>query len=324
MNLNDLAKDFSSEDAAREFIEKLRWPEGVVCPHCGVQGEAYRLAPKAESKKGTHVRPGVWKCKGCRKQFTVRVGTIFEDSHILLATWLRAIHLLCSSKKGMSAHQLHRMLGVTYKSAWFMAHRIRYAMSQEPLSSKLKGTVEVDETYVGGKERFGRMGTGVKHHYQKKAPVVALVERGGNVRSFHTEKVTGKTLKQVIVDNVEPTTHVMTDDHPAYGGLRKHVGKHSVIRHSWKVYARKEKDVVISTNTIEGYFSILKRGINGVYHHVGKQHLHRYLSEFDFRYNSRKISDGERAELAIKGTTGKRLRYRDSRGSAPSRVSQSN
>lgn len=253
MNLKDLARNYDSEDAAREFIEKLRWPEGTTCPHCGVIGESYRLTAKPESKHP--VRAGVWKCGACRKQFTVRVGTIFEDSHISLSVWLKAIHLLCASKKGMSAHQLHRMLGVTYKSAWFMAHRIRYAMSQEPLSSKLKGTVEVDETYIGGKERLGPYGT-PNRHFRKKAPVVALVERGGKVRSFHTEKVTGRTLKQAIVDNVEPTAHVMTDDHPAYGGLHKHVGKHSVIRHSWKVYARKEKDVVISTNTIEGYFSI--------------------------------------------------------------------
>jgi transposase-like protein len=322
MNLKDLARNVDSEDAAREFIEKLRWPHGVVCPHCAVIGEAYKLTAKPDSKHP--VRPGVWKCGACRKQFTVKVGTIFEDSHIPLSVWLKAIHLLCASKKGMSAHQLHRMLGVTYKSAWFMAHRIRYAMSQEPLSSKLKGIVEVDETYVGGKEQIGPHGFGKRRHFKKKSPVISLVERGGNVRSFHTERVTARTLKQTIIDNVEPTTHVMTDDHPSYGGLGKHFDKHSVIRHSWKVYARKEKDVVISTNTIEGYFSILKRGINGVYHHVGKQHLHRYLSEFDFRYNSRHIEDGERAVLAIKGTTGKRLHYRDSRGNRKNRVSLSN
>jgi len=321
MNLNELAQSYSNEDNAREFIEKLRWPKGAVCPHCGVIGESYRLTAKPESKHP--VRPGVWKCGACRKQFTVKVGTIFEDSHIPLATWLRAIHLLCASKKGMSAHQLHRMLGVTYKSAWFMAHRIRYAMSQEPLSGKLKGTVEVDETYIGGKERLGPQGL-PNRKYQKKAPVVALVERGGQVRSFHTKKVTGKTLKTVILENVTPDTHVMTDDHPGYGGIRKHVRRHSTIRHSWKIYARKEGDVLISTNTIEGYFSILKRGITGVYHHVGKQHLHRYLSEFDFRYNARKMDDGERAEMAIKGTAGKRLLYRDSRGKSPkNRVSLS-
>jgi transposase-like protein len=210
MNLNDIAKNYSSEDQAREFLEKQRWPNGAICPHCGVEGEAYKLTPKAESKKGTHVRKGVWKCGACRKQFTVKVGTIFEDSHIPLSTWLQAIHLLCASKKGMSSHQLHRMLGVTYKSAWFMSHRIRYAIAREPLSSKLaklKGTVEVDETYIGGKQYRGPHGyrTPIKSN---KAPGVALVERGGNVRSYHTEMVTGRTLKQVIRENVSPQAHI--------------------------------------------------------------------------------------------------------------------
>jgi transposase-like protein len=199
-----------------------------------------------------------------------------------------------------------------------MAHRIRYAMSQEPLSSKLKGTVEVDETYVGGKER----GRGKKI---KKAPVVALVERGGNVRSFHhAQAVTGKNLKQVIRENVSPDSHVMTDDWGGYRGLRKEYRRHSTIRRKRCVYARKEGDVLISTNTIEGYFSILKRGINGVYHHVSKRHLHRYLSEFDFRYNSRNTSDGDRAMLAIQKVAGKRLTYRDSCAKQQSGESPSN
>jgi transposase-like protein len=309
MNLNDIAKSYHDEDSARAFLEAQRWPHGVVCPHCGLIGEAYKLNPKADSGKGTHVRPGVWKCKSCRKQFTVKVGTIFEDSHIPLHKWLMAFHLLCSSKKGMSAHQLHRMLGVTYKSAWFMAHRIRYAMSQLNLPM-MTGTVEVDETYIGGKQEYGPHG--LRKNKSNKAPVVSLVERGGKVRSFHQEMVTGKTLRQVVKENVSRNAHVMTDDHPGYSGLGKDFRRHSTIRHSWKVYARKEGDVLISTNTIEGYFSILKRGINGVYHHVGKQHLHRYLSEFDFRYNSRGIEDGERSLLAIRKVTGKRLMYRDS------------
>lgn len=306
MNLNDIAKSYHDEDSARAFLEKERWPKGEVgCPHCGLIGRCYRIIPK----EGSKTRKGLWKCGQCRKQFTVTVGTIFEDSHIPLHKWLMAIHLLCSSKKGMSAHQLHRMLGVTYKSAWFMAHRVRYAMAQLNLPM-MTGTVEVDETYVGGKEHYGPQGV-KRVGVNKKAPVVALVERGGNVRSFHTEMVTGKTLKQVVCDNVATNAHVMTDDSRHYGGLSK-THKHSVIRHSWKVYARKEGDVLISTNTIEGYFSILKRGINAVYHHVGKQHLHRYLSEFDFRYNSRHIKDGERSLLAIQKVTGKRLKYRDS------------
>lgn len=315
MNLSQIAKSYSDEDSARTFLEAQRWPDGKAgCPHCGEIGRSYRLPPIAgKPKKDGEItfRKGLWKCGACRKQFTVTVGTIFEDSHIPLNKWLMAFHLLCASKKGMSAHQLHRMLGVTYKSAWFMAHRIRYAMSELNLPM-MTGTVEVDETYIGGKQHYGPRGE-YRVGVNKKAPVVALVERGGKVRSFHQEKVTGRTLKSVIRENVANNAHVMTDDHPGYGGLRK-THKHSVIRHSWKIYARKEGDVLISTNTIEGYFSILKRGINGVYHHVGKNHLHRYLSEFDFRYNSRHIKDGERSLLAIRKVTGKRLTYRDSSG----------
>lgn len=315
MNLNEIAKSYHDEDSARAFLEAQRWPDGNAgCPHCGEIGRSYRLPPVAgKPKKNGEItfRKGLWKCGACRKQFTVTVGTIFEDSHIPLNKWLMAIHLLCSSKKGMSAHQLHRMLGVTYKSAWFMAHRIRYVMAELNLPM-MEGTVEVDETYIGGKQHYGPQGEN-RVGVNKKAPVVSLVERGGKVRSFHQEKVTGKTLKQVVRENVSSNAHVMTDDHPGYGGLRK-THRHSVIRHSWKIYARKEGDVLISTNTIEGYFSILKRGINGVYHHVGKQHLHRYLSEFDFRYNSRHVEDGQRSLLAIRKIAGRRLKYRDSSG----------
>lgn len=311
MNLTQIAKSYHDEDSARAFLESQRWPDGKAgCPHCGEIGRSYRLPPVAgKPKKNGEItyRKGLWKCGACRKQFTVTVGTIFEDSHIPLNKWLMAFHLLCCSKKGMSAHQLHRMLGVTYKSAWFMAHRIRYAMSELNLD-KLQGTVEVDETYVGGKQR------GYSRMKSNKAPVVSLVERGGNVRSFHTEMVTGKTLKQIVCENVTNNSHVMTDDFGAYRGLKNEFRRHSTIRHKWKVYARKEGDVLISTNTIEGYFSILNRGINGVYHHVGKQHLHRYLSEFDFRYNSRHIQDGDRSLLAIRKVIGKRLTYRDSSG----------
>ena len=307
MNLNDIAKSYHDEDSARAFLEAQRWPDGKpACTKCGEIGRCYRLQPK----EGSSTRKGLWKCGACRKQFTVTVDTIFEDSHIPLNKWLMAIHLLCSSKKGMSAHQLHRMLGVTYKSAWFMAHRIRYAMAELNLHlPKLSGTVEVDETYIGGKQ------IGFSGMRKNKAAVVSLVERGGKVRSIHqTEMVTGKNLKQMVRDNVESNAHIMTDDSPHYYGLKKDFRRHSSIRHKWRVYARKEGDILISTNTIEGYFSILKRGINGVYHHVGKQHLHRYLSEFDFRYNSRNVEDGERSLLAIRKVTGKRLKYQDSSG----------
>lgn len=320
MNLVDLAQHFSDEDKAREFLEKQRWPEGPVCPHCGVIGQAYKLEPKAEGK--AHVRKGVWKCGECREQFTVTVGTIFEDSHIPLHKWLLAYHLLCSSKKGISAHQLHRMLGITYKSAWFMAHRIRYSMSQEPLSSKLAGIIEVDETYVGGKTRIGpqTMPVGERPHDIKspvhnKAAVVSVLQRAGRVQSRHVQRVTAKTMKPIIEEMVAEDAHLMTDDSTVLKSVGKN-RKHDRVNHSAKEYARQENGISISTNGVEGYFSILKRGINGVYHHVGKQHLHRYLSEFDFRYNTREISDGERTQQAIRATSGKRLMLRDSRNAS--------
>lgn len=318
MNLVDLARHFSTDEAARAYLEKQRWPDGVICPHCGLVGEAYQLTAKEGSKKP--VRKGVWKCAGCRSQFTVTVGTIFEDSHIPLHKWLLAIHLMCASKKGMSAHQLHRMLGVTYKSAWFMCHRIRYAMSEEPLSSKLKGIIEVDETYVGGKLRTGsqavKPGERPKDRlspYSNKAAVVSVLQRGGRVQSRHVERVTAENLRPIVNQMVDESAHLMTDESTVLASAGSN-HKHSMVNHRAEEYARYEDGVCITTNTVEGYFATLKRGINGVYHHVGKHHLHRYLSEFDFRYNSRDTSDGERAELAIKGTKGKRLMYRDSTG----------
>ena len=303
LNLVALAQHFSNEDKAREFLERLRWPDGPVCPHCGELDNAYRLEPKP-SKKGTHVRKGVWKCGGCREQFTVTVGTIFEDSHIPLSKWLLAYHLLCASKKGMSAHQLHRMLKVTYRSAWFMAHRIRYTMAQEPLSSKLKGIIEIDETYVGGKLRIGpqsvKLGERPKDRpapSANKAAVVSVLQRGGRVQSRHVERVTAENLKPVINQMVAEDAHVMTDSSTVLAGALM-TRRHDQVNHTAKEYVHYEDGICISTNTIEGYFATLKRGINGVYHHVGKQHLHRYLSEFDFRYNSPKEKDGDRTLCA--------------------------
>jgi transposase-like protein len=314
INLIELAQHFSNEDAAREYIEKLRWPDGPVCPHCGLIGNAYRLKPQ-DSKKGKHVRPGVWKCGGCREQFTVTVGTIFEDSHIPLSKWLLAYHLLCASKKGMSAHQLHRMLKVSYRSAWFMAHRIRYTMTQEPLSSKLEGIIEIDETYIGGKVR-NRNG-GVNSRGQRrvspvanKAAVVSVLQRGGRVQSMHVQRVTAENLKPIVEAMVAPDAHVMTDSSTTLKGAL--MGRrHDQVNHFEKEYARYEDGLCITTNSVEGFFGLLKRGINGVYHHVGQQHLHRYLSEFDFRYNSRKETDSMRTVHALKSTTGKRLMLRD-------------
>jgi transposase-like protein len=319
LNLVELAQHFSDEDKARTFLEKQRWPEGPICPHCGELDNAYRLEPKA-SKKDQHVRKGVWKCAGCREQFTVTVGTIFADSHIPLSKWLLAFHLLCSSKKGMSAHQLHRMLKITYRSAWFMAHRIRYAMTQEPLSSKLGGIIEMDETYVGGKRRVtqpmavkpGQRAQDRLSPVANKAAVVSVLQRGGRVQSQHVQRVTAETLRPIIETMVAEDAHLMTDTSSALKTAGK-LRKHDQVNHTAKEYARYENGVCISTNTIEGYFSILKRGVYGVYHQVSKTHLHRYLSEFDFRYNARKITDGQRTLMAIKQTGGKRLMLKDSR-----------
>jgi transposase-like protein len=313
-----LAPEFTDPDKAREVLEAERWPDGPICPHCGIIGEAYKLEPKEGAK--THVRKGVYKCAACREQFTVTVGTIFEDSHIPLNKWLLAIHLLCASKKGMSAHQLHRMLGIGYRAAWFMAHRIRYGMTQEPLSSKLAGIIEMDETYVGGKFRTGshavKLGERPKDRpspFANKAAVVSVLQRSGRVQSHHVERVTAENLKPIVEKMVDEAAHLMTDSSTVLDSVGTG-RKHDTVNHTVKEYVRYENGVCITTNSVEGYFATLKRGINGVYHHVGKHHLHRYLSEFDFRYNAREVSDKERAKLAVKGTSGKRLMYRDSCG----------
>jgi transposase-like protein len=296
-------------DEAREQLEKLRWPNGPACPHCGGLNP-YSIKGKPDSKRPA--RKGVYKCKECRKQFTVTVGTIFEDSHIPLNKWLMAISLLCSSKKGISAHQLHRMLDMTYKSAWFMAHRIRYAMEQPPLAEKLTGIVEVDETYIGGRPRrtqrdiinnkSSKRGRGTK-----KIPVVALVQRNGIVKSQVMPRLTGKNLREFVYKNADKGCTIMTDEFGSYKVLRKDFN-HQFVKHSMYEYVRGNTH----TNTIEGFFGLLKRGINGVYQHVSPKHLHRYLTEFDFRYNMRHIEDGARTHLAFAGIEGKRLLYRDS------------
>jgi transposase-like protein len=307
----NLAETTHYQDAekAREFLEKLRWPNGPVCPHCNCT-TCYRLTAKPNSKKP--VRPGVYKCKDCEQQFTVTVNTIFEDSHIPLNKWLLAIHLLCASKKGMSAHQLHRMLGVTYKSAWFMAHRVRYMMSQPSFKQRLRGVIEADETFVGGK-RKNQGGRGRPDASSHKQTVFAVVRRDGDVRSFHVERVTAENLHSIIRKNVHPISTVMTDNFASYDGLSARFMNHFVINHSTGEYSRKiAGKPAIHTNTIEGVFSLLKRGLTGVYHQVGSHHLHRYLAEFDFRYNARKISDTERTLLALTQAEGKRLQLRES------------
>ena len=300
-----LAPQYRDEDAAREHIEKQRWPDGPVCPHCGLVGEAYKIKAK---------RKGVWKCKGCRKPFTVTIDSIFEDSHIPLHKWLLAIHLMLSSKKGISAHQLMRNLDIgSYRSAWFMAHRIRWALTREPVKALFGGTVEVDETYVGGKPRYSipqatKPGERPQDHYSptRKAAVVSVLQRGGSVRSHHVQRVTSKTIKPIIKEMVSEDAHIMTDSSTVLESAS--LGrKHSQVNHTEKEYARYENGECISTNSVESFFAILKRGHYGVYHHWSKKYLGQYLREFDWRYNVRRLPDMERAVVALKMTGGKRL-----------------
>ena len=303
-----------TEAEARKMLEDIRWPDGAICPRC----ESDDVVPV----KGKKIRPGVYRCKPCRRnkkvkrdQFTVTVGTIFEDTHIPLRKWVMAFHLMCSSKKGISAHQLHRNLGITYKSAWHMAHRIRLAMKEEPLASMLGGTVEADETFVGGKPRKNRKGkqpsprsrkTG--RHIPKKKPVVALVERRGDVIAFPMKRLSSKGLRKAIRDNVDrQNTTLMTDEAPIYTHVgREFAGGHQTVMHTSGEYVRGN----VHIQTAESFFAIFKRGVNGIFHHISEQHLGRYCDEFSFRWNHRKMDDGSRTVSAISGAEGKRLMYR--------------
>lgn len=284
-----------TDDKAREYLEKLRWNGQPFCAHCASL-DVTRLNGKA-------TRPGVLKCKACRKQFTVTIGTIFERSHIPLKTWIMAFCLVCSSKKGMSAHQLYRMLGLgSYKSAWHMAHRIRHAMRQEPLKGMLTGTVESDETWVGARKR----GTGKGLKVENKTAVQALIQRNGGMRARVIHRVTKDNLRQTLDDFVSKDAHLMTDQLQAYKKLGPAFRKHSTVDHSKGEYARGD----VHCNSAESFFSLLKRGVHGTFHHVGKQHLQRYCDEFAFRWNHRKTTDAARTEAAIRLAPGARLTYR--------------
>ena len=294
---------FNNEEAARAHFERLRWPDGPVCPHCGGIDCATEL-------QGKSTRPGLYKCKQCQKPFTATIGTVYERSHIPLRKWLLATYLICSSKKGMSAHQLWRMLGFgSYRTAWFMAHRIREGMREAKLPGSMGGEgkfVEADETYVGGRAR----NRAFKEPPPKEA-VMSLVERKGQVRSFHlrTATVTADTVKPIIAEVLSTDSHFRTDESGIYWKIGETFASHRTVNHAASEYVRGDAH----TNTVEGYFSIFKRGIYGVYHHVSQEHLKRYLCEFDFRYNYRialGFNDTARAELAIKGIAGKRLTYR--------------
>lgn len=327
LTLTELSKLYGDDDKARTKLEQLRWNGEAFCPRedCGSYN-VYRLIAKDDSVSGGRKgedgkrekggRKGLWKCATCRKQFTVTVGTIFEGSRIPLGKWLMAIHKICSSKKGISALQLSRELELTYKTAWFMAHRIRYGMSQEPMRSKLTGTVEADETYIGGKsknmhpvERKRRIAGSGSHD---QAPVVTLVEREGTgcVKTIHMEHVTAANIKKVLRDCVSPNNaFLMTDEAPVYKGAEHMLLGHQSVNHSEKEYVRGSGGGAIHVNTAESVHALLKRGVMGTYHHWSKKHLHRYLAEFDFRWNHRKVSDSDRTLEAIKLVGGKRLVY---------------
>ncbi len=296
------APHFHDEAAAYAFVEARVWPEGPVCPRCKGGARIGKLL-------GGSTRIGVHKCYACRKPFTVKVGTVFESSHVPLHLWLQAMHLMCSSKKGISANQLHRTLGVTLKSAWFMAHRIRYAMTTDGLLPPMGGegaVVEVDETFIGQKADMPK-----QRGYAHKHAILTLVERGGTSRSFHVDGTKASDLLPIIKANVDPKTHIMTDEAGQYASLKKHFAGHDFVQHGKGEYVRGE----VHSNTVEGFYSVFKRGMKGIYQHCSERHLHRYVAEFDFRYSNRVklgVDDKARTLAALRGVVGKRLTYRAS------------
>ena len=293
---------FHDEQAAYELVESILWPNGPVCPHCE-EGE------RVSKMQGKSTRIGSYKCYACRKKFTVKIGTIFEDSHIEMRLWLQGFYLLCSSKKGISSNQLHRALGISLRSAWFMSHRIREAMRSGSFVTPMGGAgsiVEIDETFIGKKAGA------VKHPnargYAHKQVALSLIERGGEIRSFQIDHAASANIKPIVDANLAKESRLMTDQATYYTTLGREFKSHETVDHSKEEWVRGDAH----TNTLESFFSVFKRGMKGVYQHCDERHLHRYLAEFDFRYNSRValgVNDDERTIKALRGARGKRLTY---------------
>ena len=312
LNLDTLTSLFADEDKAIEFVESLLWPDGPVCPHCGVLNGAYKLTSHSKGNGKRSIRRGLWKCGGCRKQFTVRVGTVFEESKLPLRKWLMAIHMMCCAKKGVSSHQIARQVGCTQKTAWFLNHRIREAMKLEPMASLLGGSgqsVEADECYIGGKPRPGSGQKSKRGRGTAKTPVAVLVERDGRAHARVVENVDAAELKGAIRQLVDSQSKIVTDDFASYHGIGdEFAGGHSVVNHTAKQYVNQDGE---HTNTAESFIALIKRGHYGIFHKLSKKHLGRYVNEFSFRWDHRKTSDGSRMVEAIKGAEGKRLMYRE-------------
>jgi transposase-like protein len=302
LTLVQIVRRFDTDAKARKHLEAMIWKDGIVCPHCRCKDQTkfWNIAPNPAKK----IRPGLRQCANCKSQFTVTVGTVFEDSKIPLHKWLIAYYLICSSKKGIAALALQRFLEIgCYGTALFMAHRIRHALQDTTFAEKLSGTVEADECAIGG------VSTGKGTGFSGKIPVMAMVQRGGSVRSKVMPTVNGANLKQAIRDNVKAGAQLHTDAHFGYRGLEHEYG-HKSVKHGAGEYSRHEGENVVTTAAVESYFSLLKRGVVGVFHHVSAQHLPKYLSEFDFRHNCRKMTDGERTDAGLTKSVGKRLIYK--------------
>lgn len=305
INLSSLAKYFSDEGEAYRLLESIRWPKGPICPHCGCINHAYHLKNQ-RTKSGKISDRSMWKCAECRKVFTVTVGTVFEDSHIPLSKWMQGSLLMAASKNGIAALELARTLDLSYKAAWFMAHRLRHAMVD--MSEDLfRGIVEADETWIGGRVKG-------QDWKENKTPVVSLVQRGGRVRSRAVTNVNGRNLRKALEDEVDPEAILMTDSNPAYRKAGKSYRGHYTVNHEIDEYVRGQGPTAAHVNSAENFFSQLKRSIDGTHHRVSKRHLHRYLAEFDLRYNLRETKDGERMAQMIRQAAGRRLTYREPTG----------